>query len=479
MKRRRVLILAVALLVVLAALWVWRRRTGPVAEAGTPVPEGPVNVLLITLDTTRADRLGAYGCAQARTPAMDALAAAGVRFARAQSPVPLTLPAHASIMTGAYPTFHGLRNNGSYFLPPQAETLAEILKSRGYRTAAFVSSFVLDSRFGLDQGFDIYSDRMETGGGMKDLQSERPAGEVFADFDVWLTSAGGGAPFFCWLHFYDPHLPYSPPEPFKSDAALPPYDGEIANVDLNVGRAVERLRGLGLYDNTLIIVAGDHGEAFGEHGESGHGIFCYQETLAVPLLMRLPGKRPRSAVIDDMVDLVDILPTTLDAVGAQAPPYVQGISLLPLISGKRGPEREFYFESLYAQEDMGGAPLTGLLAGGWKFIDLPRAECYDLEADPGEKNNLLSSAAAPAGRLKARLTGMAGPEPEAEYRHHPDHDRRGTAPPRIAGLRLAVGRSPAGERPARSQGPDRRLDGKPRREELPGGGGAQPGRGAL
>ena len=403
MKRRLILILAVALLVVLAAFLLWRRRPGPGADSGTPGPQGPVNVLLITLDTTRADRLGAYGYAQARTPAMDALAAEGVRFARAQSPVPLTLPAHASIMTGAYPTFHGLRNNGSYFLPPQAETLAEILKSRGYRTAAFVSSFILDSRFGLDQGFDIYSDRMETGGGMKDLQSERPAAEVFADFEAWLTAAGGGAPFFCWLHFYDPHLPYSPPEPFKSDAALPPYDGEIANVDLNVGRVFERLRSLGLYDNTLVIVAGDHGEAFGEHGESGHGIFCYQETLAVPLLMRVPGKRPKSAVVDDMVDLVDILPTTLAAVGAQAPPYVQGISLLPLISGKRGPEREFYFESLYAQEDMGGAPLTGLLSGGWKYIDLPRAECYDLEADPGEKDNRLSAEAAPAGRLKARL----------------------------------------------------------------------------
>jgi len=403
MKRRFVLIFAVTLLVVLAAFLLWRRRPGLKADSGVPVPKGPVNVLLITLDTTRADRLGAYGYAKARTPNMDALAAEGVRFAHAQSPVPLTLPAHASIMTGAYPTFHGLRNNGSYFLPPQAETLAEILKNRGYRTAAFVSSFILDSRFGLDQGFDVYSDRLDTGGGMKDLQSERPAGEVVDDFDAWLTSAGGGGPFFCWLHFYDPHLPYSPPEPFKSDAALPPYDGEIANVDLNVGRVFERLRSLGLYDSTLIILAGDHGEGFGEHGESGHGIFCYQETLAVPLLMRIPGNRPKPAVINGPVDLVDILPTTLAAVGAQAPSYVQGISLLPLISGKRGPEREFYFESLYAQEDMGGAPLVGLLAGGWKYIDLPRAECYDLKADPGEKNNLLSSEAARAERVKARL----------------------------------------------------------------------------
>jgi arylsulfatase A-like enzyme/Flp pilus assembly protein TadD len=402
MKRKLFIVIIAASLVIVAAVFFWQRR-GRWPGAGTPAPKGPLNVLLITLDTTRADHLGAYGYAKGRTPVMDALAAEGIRFAHAQSPVPLTLPAHASIMTGAYPTFHGLRNNGSYFLPPQAETLAEILKSRGYRTAAFVSSFILDSRFGLDQGFETYNDQLDTGGDMKDLQSERPAGEVVAAFDSWLTSAGAGPPFFCWLHFYDPHLPYEPPEPFKSDPALEPYDGEIANVDLNLGRVFERLRSLGLYDSTLIVLAGDHGEGFGEHGEFGHGIFCYQETLAVPLLMRIPGRRPKLTVVDDTVDLVDILPTTLAAVGAQAPPFVQGISLLPLISGQRGPERELYFESLYAQEDMGGAPLTGLLAGGRKYIDLPRAECYDLKTDPAEKSNLLSSEPAAADGLKARL----------------------------------------------------------------------------
>ncbi|OGD18656.1 MAG: hypothetical protein A2W03_08665 [Candidatus Aminicenantes bacterium RBG_16_63_16] len=402
MRRKSLLIFAGALVVVVAAVFFWQHRGRRRTDVGAAAPKGPLNVLLITLDTTRADRIGAYGYAKARTPAMDALAAEGVRFARAQSPVPLTLPAHATIMTGVYPTFHGLRNNGSYFLPPQAETLAEILKNRGYRTAAFVSSFILDSRFGLDQGFDVYSDRLDTGGGMKDLQSERPAGEVFADFDAWL-STGGQPPFFCWLHFYDPHLPYAPPEPFKSDPALEPYDGEVANVDLNIGRMVERLRSLGLYDNTLIVLAGDHGEGFGEHGESGHGIFCYQETLAVPFLMRIPGKRPKAAVIDETVDLVDIMPTLLSAVGVQAPAYLQGISLLPLISGKKSPQREFYFESLYAKEDLGGAPLTGLLTGGRKYIDLPRAECYDLRADPAEKLNLLSSEPSAADQLRRRL----------------------------------------------------------------------------
>jgi len=206
--RRKLFVIIGALLVIVAAVFFWQLRGRSRSGAGAAAPKGPLNVLLITLDTTRADHLGVYGYTKGRTPVMDALAAEGIRFAHAQCPVPLTLPAHASIMTGAYPTFHGLRNNGSYFLPPQAETLAEILKSRGYRTAAFVSSFILDSRFGLDQGFETYDDQLDTGGDMKDLQSERPAGEVVAAFDAWLTSAGAGPPFFCWLHFYDPHLPY-------------------------------------------------------------------------------------------------------------------------------------------------------------------------------------------------------------------------------------------------------------------------------
>jgi arylsulfatase A-like enzyme/Flp pilus assembly protein TadD len=403
MRRKTVVIGACFLLAVIATVYLRQKRPGVETGSVRPDRSGPINIMIITLDTTRADHIGAYGYLHGRTPAIDALAAEGVRFARAQTPAPLTLPAHASIMTGTYPTLHGVRNNGSYFLPPQAETLAEILKNHGYRTAAFVSSFILDSRFGLDQGFEVYSDRMDTGGGIKDLQSERPAGEVFSDFDAWLTSFDASNPFFCWLHFYDPHLPYAPPEPFKSDPALAPYDGEIANVDVNVGRVFERLRSRGLYDHTLIVLAGDHGEGFGEHGESGHGIFCYQETLAVPLLMRFPGKRPGSGVIDDVVDLVDIMPTVLAAVGEPVPPHVQGISLLPLIAGKRGPERGLYFESLYAKEDMGGAPLTGMLTGGWKYIDLPRPECYDVKTDPGEKNNLVASETVQTDRVRARL----------------------------------------------------------------------------
>jgi arylsulfatase A-like enzyme/tetratricopeptide (TPR) repeat protein len=403
MKRKIVIPIVCAGLALLAAtvlLRVWKK-------GGTrdlrPAFKRTENVLIITLDTTRADHIGAYGYRHGRTPAIDALASEGIRCAHAQSPVPLTLPAHVSIMTGTYPTFHGIRNNGSYFLPPQAETLAEILKQKGYQTAAFVSSFILDSRFGLDQGFDLYSDRMNTGGDIKDLKSERPAAEVYADFKAWLDSVDGGRPFFCWLHFYDPHLPYAPPEPFKSDPALSPYDGEIGNVDLHLGRVIERLRDRGIYDKTMIVIAGDHGEAFGEHTETGHGIFCYQETLAVPLLIRIPGEK--SGVIEAATDLVDIMPTVLAGLDMKIPPQLQGVSLLPLIAGKEAPERELYFESLFAKENMGGAPLTGLLAGGWKYIDLPRAESYDLNKDPAEKTNLVSREAVRSDRMKTRLKG--------------------------------------------------------------------------
>ena len=201
MKRQPVLVLAGSLAAILAAGFLARPSDRGLSGAGAPGPKRAVNVLLITSDTTRADHIGAYGYAQARTPTMDALAAQGVRFAHAQSPVPLTLPAHASILTGTYPTLHGLRNNGSYFLPPEAETLAKILKDRGYRTAAFVSSFILDSRFGLDRGFDVYGDRMDTAGDIKDMQSERPAGEVFADFDAWLTAADGTPALFLLAPF--------------------------------------------------------------------------------------------------------------------------------------------------------------------------------------------------------------------------------------------------------------------------------------
>ncbi len=346
------------------------------------------NILLITLDTTRPDRIGAYGYSAALTPELDRLARAGVLFKNAYSPVPLTLPAHASILTGTIPLFHGVRNNGKYLLVPQAITLAEILKPLGYTTAAFVSSFILDSRFGLDQGFDIYSDRMDEPGKIKNLESERKAASVYEDFARWFDDYQGDR-FLAWVHFFDPHAPYDPPEPFRSDPRLPdPYDGEIAYMDLFVGKIIRHLESRELLQSTLVILAGDHGEAFGEHKENGHTIFCYEENIRVPLIFFGPGAWPEGTSISDRVNLIDILPTVLDFLKVKTPTIVQGRSLIPLVQGRHLPEREDYFESLYSQEVMGCAPLQGVLAGNFKFIRLPKPELYDLANDNGEKYNL-------------------------------------------------------------------------------------------
>lgn len=349
------------------------------------------NVLLLTLDTTRPDRLGAYGCRTAVTPEFDAFARSGILFENAYSPVPLTLPSHASILTGTYPLYHGVRTNGKYVLAPQALTLAEILKASGYKTAAFVSSFILDSRFGLDQGFDIYSDRMDDTSLVKNLESERRASAVYEDFASWLGHYGGDS-FFAWVHFFDPHAPYDPPEPYRLDPRLPdPYDGEIAYMDVHLGKIRSLLVEKGLLASTLIVLAGDHGEAFGEHRESGHTIFCYEENIRVPLVFAGPLPWPRGVSIKHCTSLIDILPTILDCLGMKVPAFVQGRSLLPLMEGRNLGQRDEYFESLYSQEVLGCAALQGILRGSFKFIRLPKPELYDLSSDPQEKVNLAES----------------------------------------------------------------------------------------
>jgi arylsulfatase A-like enzyme/Flp pilus assembly protein TadD len=361
------------------------------------------NVLLITLDTTRPDRLGAYGYPKAHTPEIDRLARGGVLFQNAYSPVPLTLPSHASILTGTYPLFHGVRNNGKYLLVPQAITLAEIFKSSGYATGAFVSSFILDSRVGLDQGFDYYGDRMDDASRIKNLESERRAESVYKDFEHWLEE-DRDAPFFAWVHFFDPHFPYDPPEPFRSDPQLPdPYDGEIAYMDAYVGKTIRLIEEKGFLDSTVVILAGDHGEAFGEHKENGHTIFCYEENIRVPLIFFGPQFWPRGLSVPDRVGLIDILPTVLDLVRISIPDFVQGQSVIPLVEGRRAPERNFYFESLYSREVLGCAPLQGLLSGEFKFVRLPKPELYDLPSDRLERNNLFDVRPEQATKMLAAL----------------------------------------------------------------------------
>ena len=385
--RKRLLAAAVvAIAAVILFLLVVRPK---ISRAGRVVRNPQANILLITLDTTRPDRLGAYGYPKAETPEIDGLARAGALFENAYSPVPMTLPAHVSILTGTTPLFHGVHLNGQSVLAPEAVTLAKVLKTSGWATGAFVSSFVLDSRFGIDQGFDDYIDRMEVGGTVKNLESERRAGETFRDFAAWMERRTPGK-FFAWVHFYDPHYPYEPPDPYRSDPRLAdPYDGEIAVMDHYVGESLRLLEKKGLADSTLVILAGDHGEAFGEHGETdGHTIFAYEENIRVPLIFWSARGLPKGARIGGRASLIDIFPTVLDYLKIKTPAFVQGRSLLPLLGGRRAAERDLYFETDYFSDIFGCAPVRGVLSGPLKFIELPRPELYDLSADAGEKNNL-------------------------------------------------------------------------------------------
>jgi len=363
------------------------------------------NIIIITLDTTRADRLGCYGCAGAQTPHLDRLASEGVRFSRAYSPVPLTLPAHCSLFTGRYPLFHRVRNNGNRFLPQEAETLAEILRRKGYTTAAFIASFVLDSRFGLDQGFDVYEDDMENGGRIKTLASERRADEVFGSFSSWFADRPAG-PFFVWVHFFDPHLPYDPPEPFRSNTTLSSYDGEIANVDLSIGRIIAQLSVQNILDRTLIVAAGDHGEAFGEHGEIGHGVFCYGEAVNIPLILRAPGRIPSGLVCKSPVSLVDIAPTVLDFLNLPIPSSIQGSPLQRVLKKSARSDRSLFIESVFLNESLSSAPVRGIIQREFKFLDLPRPELYDLTADPGETVNLFLKQASITRAMRQTLEGF-------------------------------------------------------------------------
>jgi arylsulfatase A-like enzyme/tetratricopeptide (TPR) repeat protein len=368
-----------------------------------PGAGGPsYNILLITLDTTRADHLGCYGYASAKTPNLDRLAGEGIRFARVYCPAPLTLPSHASIMTGLYPVAHGVRNNG-HDLPSGIRTLAEILKGRSYSTAAFVSSFSVDSRFGLDRGFDVYDDTFRSELPFKTQNAERRAEETFSKFSRWLEN-NGKSRFFGWVHYFDPHLPYDPPSPYKEEFKGNPYDGEIAYMDRYVGAVLERLKELGILERTIIVVAGDHGEGLGDKVETGHGIFLYEETLKVPLIFHNPAIFPRSQVIESQVRLIDIAPTILEIIGLKNEAAgMTGQSLVALLQGKSGKDLDSLVETFYPRENFGWSELVGLVSGRWKYIQSPRPELYDVKNDPGERENLLAFSAGKAVEMKKKL----------------------------------------------------------------------------
>lgn len=341
------------------------------------------NILLITVDTLRADHLGCYGDRDIRTPVIDALAGRGVLFTRAFAHTPLTLPSHTNILLGLTPNAHGVHDNSNFIVRSEFLTLAEWLKGQGYATGAVVGAFPLDSRFGLTQGFDLYDDNYGSQGPTDMVFVERRADAVAALGQAWVKAQR--APWFLWVHFFDPHHPYDPPEPFKTEYARNPYDGEIANVDAALGKLLSSLRALGLEDETAVILTADHGEALGDHGEITHGYFAYNEVLRVPLIMAVPGGKPGRK--DAAVCHIDIFPTVCDVVGQKKPAGLQGLSLVPLAQGKRLPPRAIYFECLAPYYSRGWAPLRGTIQGSEKYMDSPIPEVYDLDRDFGEREN--------------------------------------------------------------------------------------------
>ena len=367
------------------------------------------NLLLISIDTLRADHVGSYGFARPTTPSIDALAREGALFKNVYSPVPVTLPAHCSMLTGTLPPTHGVRDNLHKRLPDSSLTLAEILKARGFATAAVVSSFVLDRRFNMNQGFDSYDDRFQAVHKIGDV-AERKGDETTRVAVQWLDGQRR-EPFFLFVHYYDPHDDYEPPEPFASQWADDKYSGEVAFADSGVGRLLDKLKQLGSYDSTLVIVTGDHGEMLGEHGELNHGYFIYESALRVPLVIRVPGGKAAGRSIDRPVSLVDIVPTVTSLLRVDAPPQVQGLDLSPWLTGAGGPaaRRALYAETVTPTRYYGTTSLLGVIADGWKYIETARPELYDLRHDPLEANDLASKETTRAEALGRELkTILAG-----------------------------------------------------------------------
>jgi arylsulfatase A-like enzyme/Tfp pilus assembly protein PilF len=374
-------------------------------------PRSPdLNVLLITIDTLRADRLGCYGADRVPTPAIDGLAARGVLFERAFAHNPTTLPSHANILSGLTPLAHGVSENSKSVFPAGLPTMAGDLKAAGRATAAFIGAFPLDSRFGLDRGFDVYDDAFGAQVGLEGEFKERRASEVIRAAAAWISSQTGA--WFCWIHLWDPHAPYAPPEPFQSRFRQDPYAGEVAYVDAEIGALFRELDGRRLADRTLVVLTADHGEALGEHGELTHSYFAYNGTLRVPLIIAGPGLAARRVAAN--VAHIDILPTVRDLLGLGPRPSLQGRSLTGLMRTGRADDRPIYFESMEPYFDKGCAPLRGFVQGRTKFIDTPIPEVYDLAADFGESKNLAETTdLGPLRRELGRLEkALAAPQTE-------------------------------------------------------------------
>ncbi len=426
--RRRV---AVAVAVSLLAVSCWRADTteeGGERTTSTALRrETGLDVLLITVDTLRADALGSYGKVRAGTPWMDRLAAAGVRFDDAHAHNVLTLPSHANILSGLYPQEHGVRDNSGFRFPSSALTLATVLEEQGYRTGAFISAFPLDSRFGLSRGFEVYDDSfVDATSRPAFFEQERRGIETVDLARRWLIERDPSdtRPSFCWVHLYEPHFPYAPPAPFAEAFSDDPYQGEVAATDAALELLLEPVLSAGDAGKTLVVLTSDHGEALGEHGEATHGIFAYEASLKVPLILFQPRLfEPR--VVEEPARHIDVLPTILDALSIPAPGGLRGRSVLPIAAGvlPQGPASEpagSYFEVVSIQLTRGWAPLFGLVRNDLKYIDLPIPELYDLTVDPGERHNLMATDRQRARPLLEELTSLRaldlGAAPERESR---------------------------------------------------------------
>ena len=391
-----------------------------IATAQTP----PANLLLVTLDTVRADHLGSYGFKAARTPVLDRLAREGVRFADATTHAPITGPAHAGILTGQYPARFGIRDNAATPLPPDAITLAEVLKGAGYRTGGFIGAFILDRAYGFDQGFDLFDSEFRGFDPRARLNAERPAAAVVERTIAWLKSLPPGQPFFAWVHLYDAHSPYTPPPPFDQVFKDRPYDGEIANVDRAIGSVIAALEERGQLERTVIVAIGDHGEGLGEHGEDAHGVFLYDSVLRIPWVMRFPGMERAGTVIREQVRAVDLMPTILDELRVPSPAGLDGVSVTGVIGGRPRPEAPpAYAETFYPKLHYGWSELRAVRVGDWKFIEAPRPELYGLRNDPAELANLAGRQASLAARLGAELSGIASAWSRVLERQAPMPDR--------------------------------------------------------
>jgi arylsulfatase A-like enzyme/Flp pilus assembly protein TadD len=382
---------------------------------------GPRNVLLITVDTLRADHLGCYGGRTARTPVMDGLGARSVLFERAFSHSPMTLPSHTSILLGLTPAAHGVHDNANFRVREGLLTMAEWLKKQGFSTGAFVGAFPLDSRFGLNRGFDVYDDNYGTQGVDSVTFVERKAGIVVDRALAWLAERK--EPWFLWVHCFDPHQRYDPPEPFRSEYGSSPYDGEIAYVDSCLGRLFEGLNVLGETDRTAVVLTADHGESLGDHGETTHGYFAYNSTIRVPLLVSSPGVKPGRFAGN--VSHSDIFPTVCGILGIDIPPGLEGVSLEPALHGGAPPARPIAFESLMAYYGRGWAPLRGYIEGNTKYIDSPIPEVYDLGTDFDERKNLADGPRLDVCRKRfAESVGKAGALPASPPASSPGREIR-------------------------------------------------------